>query len=295
MAKLVMRRDLALCRERDGLPKHVPVNGTLQTTSDAQQSGNPIAQGPSLQKSTEEANANEDVTMHDSQQDLLTGLEQRPTQGNANGDAPAKLLDGDDEADAKPANEEPKDPSSLTEGKVSDSSLHLDTQTKPDDAQINETREGDDDNPPDTAISTANDLDSLFGAPASVEAGGAAEDFSMDDPNNTNEFDFGSFGDNLDNNAADNDNISALLPGLQDYANTQPTEDGQPDFDALFSTDMPITAEDGQQMPTEHRDSTFDDLMNFGDFNASDFAESGGGGTGEGGGNENQEFDFSFD
>ena len=43
-------------------------------------------------------------------------------------------------------------------------------------------------------------------------------------------------------------------------------------------------------MNTEHRDSTFDDLMDFAEFNAGDLASAGGGGTND----DNEDFDFSF-
>ena len=166
--------------------------------------------------------------------------------------------------------------------KPSDSALQIDTHTQPKDEK-NDSNQADEDRAPDTGMNT-NDLESLFGGPTSAGPGDGT-DFQS-------QFDFGDFDGNLDNNGADNDNISALLPGLQDYANTQPSVSGEPDFDALFSTDLPMANDgqgDGQQGSAEHRDSTFDDLLDFEDFNAGDFTE------GAGGSNENQDFDFSFD
>jgi hypothetical protein len=169
--------------------------------------------------------------------------------------------------------------------KSAETVLQIDTQTQPktSDSENNE-QQNEDDKPPDTGTYT-NDLDSLFGGPTSAGAGDGA-DFNMDNPNDNSVFDFGSFGNDTENAATDNDNLSALLPGLQDYANTQPTGNGEPDFDALFSTDMAGNA-DGNG--NQQEDDTFADFMNFDDFGA-DYTQ----GKGEGENND-KDFDFNFD
>ena len=124
------------------------------------------------------------------------------------------------------------------------------------------------------------------------------------------DFDFGlptTDSQNLNNDLLDNDNISALLPGLQDYANTQPDDEGgvggtdDPDFDAIFGDGDGGLGEMGE----ENGDGGVDGMESFLDFDfAADFAggegETGGGdGTGEtGAGNLNagdEEDFFKFD
>ncbi|KAK6382558.1 hypothetical protein LTR65_010468 [Meristemomyces frigidus] len=199
--------------------------------------------------------------------------------------------------------------------KPSDPALQPDTKPDPQDAQPhNGDQLDDDDKPPDTGTFSNNaDLDSLFNdddPPTTSAADGgdptasaaATTDFGLDPHATTaaDDFDFDTFTTNLDSNGADNDNISALLPGLHDYANPNPVGSGQPDFDALFATDAPVGG-DGQGVGVgggvqqasvgEAHDSTFDDLMDFADFNAEDYA----GGSGEGGAGGDHEFNFTFD
>ena len=166
----------------------------------------------------------------------------------------------------------------------SESALQIDTQTQSK-ATTGETNQAEDDNPPDTGtFSNTNDFDSLFGGPTSAGPGDGG-DFSAD-PNNNMEFDFDSFGANLDNSGADNDNLTSLLPGLQDYANNQADEAHASDFENIFDINsVPIDPQNVQS------DNTFEDLLDFEDFTGGDF-----GGT-EGGQNANAgtDFDFSFD
>ena len=149
-----------------------------------------------------------------------------------------------------------------------------------------------DDKAPDTAtFSNTGDLDSLFNDTTSAGgAGGDEPDFSTSADLNA-EFDFTSFNDASNSN--DNDNISALLPGLQDYANE--TTGTEPDFSSLFTADPPnnLTEQSqnnntgmGQQLvDTAQGGGTFDDIF--------DMTFDMGGGTDE---NQNggAQFDFDF-
>ena len=287
-----MCRDLALCRERAGIPKPQHANGIeiiTEATTENDVDEKPVAPA----NEPEKAVPSEDVVMQDSQPDQPLETNQSVAEDSTAKNEPNDLLKEESIPEKQLA-----DPNAQTQPEAadldqnpSDPALQIDTQTHPADSKGETTQENEDIEPDTGTFSNTNDLESLFGAPTSAEAGDAP-DFGID-PNNNTEFDFGSFGTNLDdhNNSADNDNISALLPGLQDYANTQPSGSGEPDFGALFSTDLPMASEDqgdGQQRDgLEHRDSTFDDLFDLSDFNAGDM--------GEGGGNENQDIDFSFD
>lgn len=150
------------------------------------------------------------------------------------------------------------------------------------------------DKAPDTAtLSNTGDLDSLFNDPTSAGGMGGDSigepDFSTSADLNA-EFDFQSFNDATAAN--DNDNISALLPGLQDYANDN--GGAEPDFSSFFTADPATnlgdqsqnsqTALGEQQIDTAQGDSTFDDLFNL------TFDMSGGTDGNQNGGN-----DFNFD
>ena len=142
---------------------------------------------------------------------------------------------------------------------------------------------------------TGDGLDSLFGDAASAGAGeGNAPDFGLGAEGSA-PFDFDSFSAGLgveNNGSGDNDSISALLPGLQDYANNEPGGGpAEPDFSALFNTDMQ-PAGDGQngesKKDEQQVDDVFGEIMNFGDFNTNDFT------SGDGAGGDDGNFDFSF-
>ena len=297
LAKLVMRRDLAICRERSGQPNSIQVNGTTSNNEVAKQE---LADSkPATSSGSKQTPSEEDVAMHDAQPSQPSSPERLPDKVDATEHvASEEQLKQDGNFDDQPAASNDQiqapQPEDAINEKPSESTLQIDTQPKPKESTGEGDQQPDEEIPPDTGtFSNTNDLDSLFGGPVSAGPGEAPTDFNMDS-SNIDEFDFISFGNNGDNNnAADNDNISSLLPGLQDYANTQPNSSGEPDFDALFSTDMPMGGQQGNATTEtgDHRDSTFDDLMNFADFNEGDFAA----GNGGSGGNVNQEFDFSFD
>ena len=183
--------------------------------------------------------------------------------------------------------------------KSPENGLQIDTQAQPTSDKAEGEPGPDVDKPPDTAVTTqTNDLESLFGpmsaavehAPDLTVDPNDNDDFGTADPNTNDDFDFDAFGTHLDNSSADNNNLSTLLPGIQDYANTDPAG-GDAEFDAMFPN-LPINTEgqDDQQFGMEHRDSTFDDLLDLGEFNADDFSGGGGGGA-----NENQDFNFDFE
>jgi hypothetical protein len=178
------------------------------------------------------------------------------------------------------------------EPQTSDTKLELDTKLS---EQVSGEQSADDKAPDTATFSNTGDLDSLFNDPTSAGGmGGDAgnePDFSTSADLNA-DFDFQSFNDASTSN--DNDNISALLPGLQDYAND--TSGAEPDFSSFFNpdpnvnlnvTDQPSgskTAMGQQQIDTAQGDSTFEDLFDL------TFDMSGGNDGNQNGGN-----DFNFD
>jgi hypothetical protein len=152
------------------------------------------------------------------------------------------------------------------------------------------------DKAPDTGtFSNTGDLDSLFSDAASGGGmggdNGDEPDFGTSADLNA-EFDMASFTNGLDaNKSNDNDNISALLPGLQDYAND--TASAEPDFSSFFSTEPTTNPPDQsqnvgiaggeQQNDNMQHDNSFDDIFNM-------TFDMGGGGQSQSGGN-----DFNFD
>lgn len=296
-AKLVMRRDLALCRERACIQNPNAINGTAASDNVNKNIGDVAEakavdisidvpdQHPSEPEATKTA-AN--VPVQDSQpsEPVKTDATTQPANEDKKPDESLKGGDNEEDVKAVDVSDQVADPAS--DEKPSEAALQINTRAPHEEQKVNGEQPADENKEPDTGtFSNANDLDSLFGGPTSAGVGDG-QDFDMD-PNNNTEFDFG-FDTNIDSNAADNDNndISALLPGLQDYANTQPTS-GDPDFDTMLN-DIPIDQNDQQHVSGENRDSTFDDLMDLTNFNTEFGAASGDGGT-----NENRDFDFSFD
>ena len=288
-----MRRDFAEYRERTGLQKQPQANGSAaEVEGPNEQEGN--QEPEAIEPEPEDVTAVKDVSMEDLQVDSTEHAqdETAEVQGEIEKSKTEDIITNDKELEIATADS---------------NNLHIDTHTEP-----KEAKEDTDELPPDTGTLT-NDLDSLFGGPLS--AGGTATDggqeFNLDsaiaDGNAENnatgigddDFDFSAFddGNNMDidvNNAAvdNDDNIASLLPGLQDYANSgsQPGGGtGDAAFDALFSSaaDLNTGGEDGQGN-TQHRDSTFDDLLDFANFNG-DFTA---GNEGEGGDTEDFDFDF---
>jgi hypothetical protein len=152
------------------------------------------------------------------------------------------------------------------------------------------------DKAPDTGtFSNTGDLDSLFNDAASGGGMGGDNGEELDFGTSADlnaEFDMASFTNGLDaNKSNDNDNISALLPGLQDYAND--TAGAEPDFSSFFSaepttnppdqTQNSIATGGEQQNNNMQHDNTFDDIFDM-TFD-----------MGDGGQNQNAESDFNFE
>ncbi|EMC98206.1 hypothetical protein BAUCODRAFT_155413 [Baudoinia panamericana UAMH 10762] len=284
LARTVMRRDLARCRDSSGEHFLKPsvntaaeprgsdrgradteaTNGTSHVDAteipDAHMSDAALDQAETVeQPEAEPANPSEGSIEQDTEaaRSLEESMKRAATISTNVQQAPPASYDGI--ADSHSMSEVP------TEGdKPADNVFELDT-TAPD---VQASSDATDEIAPDTAnISDTRDLDSLFNDSAS--AGPATGDFDMG-TNDAAEFDFSTFNASLDGNTADNDDsISSLLPGLQDYANTQPnTSDA--DLDALFTSAPSASGLDGPQ-----HDTTFDDIMDFSNFNADDLPASG--------------------
>jgi hypothetical protein len=262
-----MRRDLALCQERSGVVKSAQTNGTSAPASVEKQSdSSQTAIGTSIEAETK---ADEDTAMQDAEPSQDTEMLDAKAQNTAQ----EQTLTETNNTDTIPAdqpNESAAHPDTAqSDSKPSDTALQIDT--KPTTASATQDP---DDQPPDTGTFT-NDLDSLFGGPTS--AGPVNEDF-----NNNTEFDFGSF---AANGAENDDNITSLLPGLQDYANNQSPAHVS-DFDKIFDLEsVPIDPSQAQN------DNTFDDLLDFEDFTSGDYG-------GEGNNNNtgaDTDFNFPFD
>ena len=283
-----MRRDLAVLQVQSGQLKKMPIQAT-PTQSDTKEAANVAP--TSDPKQPEEVTAPAELEpaaaaevlpeptitdKPDTTTDEIPVVDQTPYVPST--EAHTKGIPPDVPVESAPES---------SDEKASDTALHIETKPYDNAAQDSMIQQADDDDKePDTGTFTNADMDSLFNDPTSAGAGETA-DFGAE-TRSGNEFDFGSFNANFDANAAgsnDNEDLSSLLPGLQDYANTQPTS-GEPDFNALFSTDGGDNTQDSAQPATAQHDTTFDDLM---DFNF----DIGGGGDGDGS-NENNDFDFSF-
>ena len=175
------------------------------------------------------------------------------------------------------------------EPQTSDTKLELNTNPT---EQVSGEQSADDKAPDTATFSNTGDLDSLFNDATSAGGmggdGGDEPDFSTSADLNA-EFDFNSFNDTSNTN--DNDNISALMPGLQDYAND--TTGTEPDFSSFFTADPPNNQSQnnnnamGQQLiDTAQGDSTFDDIFDM-------TFDMGGGNDGNQNGGTQFDFDFS--
>ncbi|KAF2161309.1 hypothetical protein M409DRAFT_59304 [Zasmidium cellare ATCC 36951] len=295
-AQTVMRRDLAVCRERSGVHIEPPVLPAAQPPQ------------PKDEKAASDSKPEPESVPEPDVKPVETVSQHEPPKPEAPPDEDIVMEDPAPDDEEKPvpvmsfdeliAEDLPKQPSPpLAESKPSvaahtlqttddlkplNEGLHLDTKPSAEEDNTGEDQGTDDDKAPDTA----NDLDSLFNDPMSAGgAGGENQDFNFDQ-DNSNDIDFGSFGANFDANGADNDNISSLLPGLEDYANTQPTSNGADlDLNELFGVGSASNGMDSQGAG-EQRDSTFEDLM---DFNLDGMD------TGSGGNNNTNNADFDFD
>jgi hypothetical protein len=280
-----MRRDLAVARSSNSgsevATKAVEVPSATTTE--------PAAPEKSATQPSEATADIIDITEPDAPQpETAKKAEEPPAASPKKRPSPSHEDGTDDEPAAKkqavgdevPATSEPQ---------ASDTKLELNTNpTEPAGKE-----ESADDKAPDTAtFSNTGDLDSLFNdATSAGGAGGDEPDFGTSADLNA-EFDFTSFNDASNSN--DNDNISALLPGLQDYANE--TTGTEPDFSSFFTADPPNNLTDqsqnnntamGQQLiDTAQGDSTFDDIFDM-------TFDMGGGNDGNQNGGTQFDFDFS--
>jgi hypothetical protein len=284
-AKVVIRRDLAVARSSDSgaevakeaveappaaiaEPKAPEDSATQpgEVTTDIIDITEPDAPQPETTKEAEEPPA--------------ASSKKRPSPSHEDGSVEEPAAKKQAVGDEVPATSEPQ---------TSDTKLELNTNT----TEQASGEQSTDDKAPDTAtFSNTGDLDSLFNdATSAGGAGGDEPDFSTSADLNA-EFDFTSFNDATNSN--DNDNISALLPGLQDYANE--TTGTEPDFSSFFTADPPNNLTDqsqnnntamGQQLiDTAQGDSTFDDIFDM-------TFDMGGGNDGNQNGGAQFDFDFS--
>ena len=282
-----MRRDLAVCRERLGIAKPARVKETAESSSDAPK---PQDSAPSI---VDVSNAAEPISAEDvAMEDSLPAQEIEMADVSTETTKPQQTSNELADAEKKDT-ETAKDTSvdrSATDGtqNTSDPALQIDTETQPKPTTTGEPNQPEDDNPPDTGtFSNPNDLDSLFGP---TSAGGG--DFNTDPTTNPNpnsmDFDFDSFSAHL---GPDNDNITSLLPGLQDYANNQADEAHASDFENLFDINS-VPVDPTRQVQGEN---SFEELLDFEDFAGGEFGGEGGEGGGNGNGEGGAEFDFEFD
>ncbi|KAM3422629.1 hypothetical protein BST61_g118 [Cercospora zeina] len=265
LAQLVLRRDLALLRERQGIPTEPPATAVQQPVPEPQSVALSNQQQPETQPEAEKVAIRgppaDDVTMEDSQPEqqlseaMTTKVETEAMETDQKPQPEAELpeLTTKPEAPVQTITTAPPQ----NDAKPAISSLQVDTApSKP---------SGEEQKAPHTAKeSINNDVDSLFGGGDNANDG--ENEFSFDE-NATGEIDFGDFG-NFNGDNGDNDNISSLLPGLEDYANTQSnnTSSAELDLNAFFTN----TNEQNNTAPSaggdEARDTTFDDLMDLANF-----------------------------
>lgn len=293
-----MRRDLAVCREQES--KGVSSSNVAAATVEPQNAA--ANESPSHQAATPvqpSAADDGDVEMGEAEQ-----VETQPVDEKPSADTLEKAEQKPGSELEQPQQDQKVAPEALDQS-VKDPSKSKDP--SPDAKPIKQASEPpetdekkpDEEQPPETETQsnngTGDGLDSLFGDAASAGAGeGGAPDFGLGAEDSA-PFDFDSFsaGLGVDNNGSgDNDSISALLPGLQDYANNEPGGgSAEPDFSALFNTDMQSAGEGqgGENKKDDQQvDDVFGEIMNFGDFNTNDFT------SGDGAGADDGNFDFSF-
>lgn len=218
--------------------------------------------------------AMDDVTMEDSQPEEQSAkpaqssndiIEAAPVSPREMIDTKVAPVTSSESKEERGTQDDTRTESAAPDAKTADTSLQVDTaasETKPD-------QPAEDEKVPDTANeSISNDLDSLFGG-GDNNTNEPSNEFTFDE-NATGEIDFGDF-TNFNTDNGDNDNISSLLPGLEDYANTQSNASGaELDLSSFFNTNTTEqTNAMNQQGAGEQRDTTFDDLMDLANFDGS--------------------------
>jgi hypothetical protein len=281
----VIRRDLAVARSSNSSAEVAKTTVDVPSAAPAEPAAPEINAPQSSEPSADiiditEPDAPQSETTKEAEEPPAASPKKRPSPSHEDGsveEPAAKKQAVGDEAPVK------------SESQASDKKLELNT--NPTEQASGE--QSADDKAPDTAtFSNTGDLDSLFNDTTSAGgAGGDEPDFSTSADLNA-EFDFTSFNDGSNSN--DNDNISALLPGLQDYANE--TTGTEPDFSSFFTADPSTNLTDqsqdnntamGQQLiDTAQGDSTFDDIFDM-------TFDMGGGNDGNQNGGTQFDFDFS--
>ena len=268
-----MRRDLAVCRDRAGKLQAHNQDGAV-AEHDEPSNFEPQDQDTVVDEHVNGATfeptkstADDDIIVPDAPP-ALSELPSVPTDNVADEGASAVSEDFSKSLAASPEGVEISAPMEIQAAAESlGDSTQSDPQAANPETMIDQKQE---ENPSANA-----DLDSLFDETFSVgtrehDDHGLQQDMS-------NEFDFESFGANLDVSSADNDNISSLLPGLQDYANTQPSASDDVDLSALLSQVNDTRSGDDAQPPSMvQQDSTFDDLMDLPNFDGDDIQENNG-------------------
>lgn len=276
-----MRRDLAVCRELSGAQTSQPASSQSQPLAQVSEAARGLPQ-------QEEASAPvaKDTTMTDNapeKNEKPQAADKSPSVPATAAPAPEAVSESkptaqeDTKIEAAPAT----DSKALKENSEPPPNGLPSIDTSAEQSKPQDQKHTDEEKPPDTV----NDLDSLFNDPMSGGAGANA-DFSFDQDGSGNDMDFGSFG-------GDNDNISSLLPGLEDYANTQPNSNAnEVDLDQLFGlSDNNQNAGDMQGGTGEQQDTTFDDLMDLANF---DTGMDGDNGNGNNAANNDLDFDSLF-
>ena len=277
---MVFRRDLALLREQAGHRTDAP--DTVQITHQLPENAQSEPRTDEKMVATDREHidnqpvATDDVTMEDAQPEQASADQLqliKDTLEAAAGSPDAKrvpVTDSQAEEGTQSAGgsvEDTKDQTKQLDEKPTENALQLDTAAN--DSKADKPPE--DEKAPDTAKeSINNDLDSLFGGGDTNTNTETNNEFTFDE-NATGDIDFGDFTNfNADN--GDNDNISSLLPGLEDYANTQSNASGaELDLNSFFNTNPTDQNNNAmnQQGAGEQRDTTFDDLMDLANFDGS--------------------------
>jgi hypothetical protein len=284
-----MRRDLAVARTKSGTEAATKPTEVTTSTNAATNAPEPVNARPDKPNSGPVATTTPNQPKPQSQ----SAKENKPQPATSPKKRSSPSLE--DDTSFEPAAKKQavgSDNPVLAGDPATEPKLELDTNP----ARPTSGEQSAEDKAPDTGtFSNTGDLDSLFNDAASGGGMGGENgeelDFSTSADLNA-EFDMASFTNGLDaNKSNDNDNISALLPGLQDYAND--TAGAEPDFSSFFSaepttnppdqTQNSIAAGGEQQDNNMQHDNTFDDIFDM-TFD-----------MGNGGQSQNAGSDFNFD
>lgn len=284
---MVMRRDLVVCREKAGQ------TGQPSGVTTDEVASNPIgvAEGP-----PSEANAGRAAHITQPARDAVSvssdsstrPLDNAVTQSNPDVDekpAEAEAVLSDENADATEPTADKSGDVTMEDSAVDAAKSASEPDQKPTETPQLETAV-DENKTADTAFSNDAEMESLFN---DGTGSGDGPDFG-NDIDTSNDFDLATFGIGMDADNNDGENISELLPGLQDYANDQSNGNDEPDFSTLFdtATDLQNQGVSGEQQDEgQQMDMTFDDILDF-NFDVN------GGGEGDGANSTNDDLNFDF-